>query len=153
MLRRFQARERLTPSRCTSLPSLGSLTMPTASQSPRPSRGACGRKPCSQDENASGGWLPGLVDGLTVMPLHEYASPRGAEHAALVRWAPDTHFNEHGHFGGEEIFVLEGEFHDEHGAYPAGSWIRSPHQSRHRPLTREPVALIYMKTGHLLPPA
>mgnify|MGYP001591839871 CR=1 FL=1 len=26
------------------------------------------------------------MDGLTVMPLHEFASPRGAEHVALVRW-------------------------------------------------------------------
>lgn len=102
-------------------------------------------------DTRSGEWLPGLVDGLTVMPLHEYASPQGAEHVALVRWAPSTQFNEHGHFGGEEILVLEGEFHDEYGAYPAGSWIRSPHQSRHRPFTREQGALIYVKTGHLMP--
>ena len=96
-------------------------------------------------------WFPGLVEGLTVMPLHEFASPRGAEHVALVRWAPNTQFNEHGHFGGEEILVLEGEFHDEHGAHPAGSWIRSPHLSRHRPFTRDQGALIYVKTGHLMP--
>jgi anti-sigma factor ChrR (cupin superfamily) len=102
-------------------------------------------------DTRSGEWLPGLVDGLTVMPLHEYASPQGAEHVVLVRWAPSTQFNEHGHFGGEEILVLEGEFHDEYGAYPAGSWIRSPHQSRHRPFTREQGALIYVKTGHLMP--
>jgi anti-sigma factor ChrR (cupin superfamily) len=102
-------------------------------------------------DTRSGDWLPGLVDGLTVMPLHEFAGPRGAEHVALVRWAPDTQFNEHGHFGGEEILVLEGEFHDEHGTYPAGSWIRNPHLSRHRPFTRGQGALIYVKTGHLLP--
>lgn len=96
-------------------------------------------------------WLPGLVEGLQVMPLHEFASTRRAEHVALVRWAPHTRFNEHGHFGGEEIFVLEGEFHDEHGVYPAGSWIRNPHQSRHRPFTLEQGALIYVKTGHLMP--
>ena len=99
-----------------------------------------------------GEWLPGLVDGLQVMPLHEFASPQGAEHVALVRWAPHTRFHEHGHFGGEEIFVLEGELHDEHGVYPAGSWIRSPHQSRHQPYTQEKGALIYVKTGHLMPP-
>ncbi|KZY60906.1 cupin, partial [Oleiphilus sp. HI0065] len=28
-------------------------------------------------------WLPGLVDGLSVMPLHEFEG----EHIALVRWA------------------------------------------------------------------
>ena len=102
-------------------------------------------------DTRSGVWLPGLVDGLQVMPLHEFASPRGAEHVALVRWAPNTLFSEHGHFGGEEIFVLEGVFHDEHGAYPAGSWLRSPHLSRHQPYTREEGALIYVKTGHLMP--
>ena len=102
-------------------------------------------------DTRSGEWLPGLVDGLSVLPLHEFASPNGAEHVALVRWAPHTRFAEHGHFGGEEILVLEGEFHDEHGVYPAGSWIRSPHLSRHRPFTRAQGALIYVKTGHLLP--
>ena len=79
-----------------------------------------------------GQWMPGLVDGLSVMSLHEH---RG-EHVALVRWAPNTQFNPHTHVGGEEILVLDGTFHDEHGSYPKGSWIRSPHMSRHRPFTK-----------------
>ncbi|MDF1644514.1 MAG: cupin domain-containing protein [Pseudomonadales bacterium] len=90
-------------------------------------------------------WRPGLVDGLSVMPLHEF----GSEHVALVKWAPNTQFNAHQHWGGEEIFVLEGTFHDEHGSYPQGSWLRSPHLSRHNPFTKENGALIYVKTGHL----
>lgn len=90
-------------------------------------------------------WYPGLVPGLSVMPLHEF---RG-EHVALVKWAPFTQFNPHQHYGGEEIFVLEGTFYDEHGTYPQGSWLRNPHLSRHQPFTREEGALIYVKTGHL----
>ncbi|WP_210401666.1 cupin domain-containing protein [Lacimicrobium sp. SS2-24] len=90
-------------------------------------------------------WYPGLVEGLRVMPLHDFES----EHVALVEWAPNTKFNRHRHWGGEEILVLEGTFYDEHGAYPAGSWIRSPHLSEHSPYTREDGALIYVKTGHL----
>lgn len=90
-------------------------------------------------------WLPGLVDGLEVMPLHEFAS----EHVALVKWAPNTQFKPHRHHGGEEIFVLEGTFYDEHGAYPKGSWLRSPHLSEHTPYTKDDGALIYVKTGHL----
>ena len=86
----------------------------------------------------------GLVDGLTVLPLHEF----GTEHVALVRWAPGTQFKRHRHFGGEEIFVIEGVFEDEHGRYPAGSWLRSPHNSEHTPFSREG-CLIYVKTGHL----
>ena len=98
-------------------------------------------------DTRSSEWLPGLVPGLSVMSLHEYET----EHVALVRWAPHTEFQAHTHWGGEEIFVIDGCFLDEHGEYPAGSWIRSPDESRHTPYTREEGALIYVKTGHLLP--
>ncbi len=87
---------------------------------------------------------PGLVDGLSVLPLHSAAS----ENVALVRWAPGTRFNAHQHWGGEEILVLEGTFQDEHGAYPAGTWLRSPHLSQHTPFSDEG-CLIYVKTGHM----
>ena len=90
-------------------------------------------------------WYQGMVPGLTVLPLHEF----NGVNTALVRWAPDTLFNRHVHPGGEEIFVLEGVFHDEYGSYPAGSWIRSPRYSLHTPFTRSEGALIYVKTGHL----
>ena len=95
-------------------------------------------------DTANTPWLPGLVPGLSVMPLHEHQH----EHAALVRWQPETHFQPHAHFGGEEILVLSGVFEDEHGRYPAGTWLRSPHMSRHQPFSREGCT-IYVKTGHL----
>ena len=90
-------------------------------------------------------WRPGLVDGLTVMPLHHFEG----ENIGLVRWAPNTQFQPHQHWGGEEILVLKGTFYDEHGVYPAGSWLRSPHLSQHTPYTKDDGALIYVKTGHL----
>lgn len=90
-------------------------------------------------------WFPGMVAGLSVMPLHEF----GSEHTALVRWAPDTFFNPHRHIGGEEILVVEGVFEDEHGRYPAGSWLRSPHLSQHKPFSREGCTIL-VKTGHLV---
>lgn len=90
-------------------------------------------------------WHQGLVDGLTVMPLHEHK----AEHVALVKWAAHTQFDLHKHWGGEEIFVLEGTFYDEYGSYPKGTWLRSPHMSQHKPFTKEDGALIYVKVGHL----
>lgn len=90
-------------------------------------------------------WRQGLVEGLSVMPLWEY----GTTHTALVRWAPGTFFNPHRHFGGEEIFVVEGVFSDEHGDYPQGTWLRSPHLSQHQPYSREG-CLILVRTGHLL---
>jgi anti-sigma factor ChrR (cupin superfamily) len=79
------------------------------------------------------------------MPLHEFDGVG----TALVRWAPNTVFNPHVHPGGEEILVLEGVFHDEHGSYPSGTWIRSPRYSKHTPFTKSEGALIYVKTGHL----
>jgi anti-sigma factor ChrR (cupin superfamily) len=96
----------------------------------------------------AGHWLQGLVPGLTVLPLHEH----GPEHVALVRWAPLTRFQPHRHWGGEEILVLDGVFEDEHGTYPKGSWLRSPHLSEHSPFTGPDGALIYVKTGHLAYP-
>ena len=90
-------------------------------------------------------WLQGLVPGLKVMPLHEYQT----EHAAMVKWDPNTRFNAHKHWGGEEIYVVDGVFYDQFGAYPKGTWIRSPHLSEHQPFTRDEGALIFVKTGHL----
>ena len=52
-------------------------------------------------------------------------------------------------YGGEEIYVVDGVFEDEHGRYPAGSWIRSPHMSLHQPFSKEGCT-IFVKTGHLL---
>ena len=88
-------------------------------------------------------WLPGQ-GGLKVMPLHEQAG----EHVALVHWPDSERFQRHTHVGGEEIFVISGEFIDEHGRYPAGTWIRSPHMSVHNPWVEQETVL-WVKTGHL----
>ncbi len=92
-------------------------------------------------------WHPGLVSGLRVLSLGEF---EGA-HTALVQWQPGTRFQYHRHYGGEEIFVMEGVFQDEHGDYPAGTWLRSPHLSAHVPFS-EPGCLILVKVGHLPAP-
>ena len=88
-------------------------------------------------------WYQGMVPGLSVLPLMKQGSG-----STLVRWAPQTFFNPHRHYGGEEIFVVDGVFEDEHGHYPAGSWIRSPHMSLHQPFSKEGCT-IFVKTGHL----
>ena len=90
-------------------------------------------------------WRQGMVPGLKVTSLHQGL----IKHTALVRWAPETRFNPHTHVGGEEILVLSGVFRDEHGSYPAGTWIRSPHMSNHRPFTGPEGATILVKVGHL----
>jgi len=88
-------------------------------------------------------WLPGQ-GGLEVMPLHEFQG----EHVALVKWPAGERFVPHRHFGGEEVFVLGGTFRDEYSSYPAGTWLRSPHLSRHHPFVDEET-VIWVKVGHL----
>jgi len=95
-------------------------------------------------DTRSARWYQGMVPGLNVMPLMRQGSG-----STLVRWAPQTYFNPHQHYGGEEIFVVDGVFEDEHGRYPTGSWIRSPHMSLHQPFSKEGCT-IFVKTGHLL---
>lgn len=88
-------------------------------------------------------WEPG-IGGLRVKPLHDFEH----EHTALVYWPPGEVFQPHRHYGGEEIYVLSGTFRDEHGSYPQGSWLRSPHMSQHHPFVTEET-VIWVKVGHL----
>lgn len=89
-------------------------------------------------------WFPGLTRGIAVLPLHGF----GSERVSLVRWAPETMFPDHVHPSGEEIFVLDGAVEDDDGRYAAGSWLRNPPGSRHRPFSLEG-CLLYVKIGHL----
>lgn len=95
-------------------------------------------------DSKSSPWFAGLVTGLTVLPLSSF----GTTSTALVRWAPGTYFNPHRHYGGEEILVVDGVFEDEHGRYPQGHWLRSPHMSAHKPFSVEGCTIL-VKTGHL----
>jgi anti-sigma factor ChrR (cupin superfamily) len=94
-------------------------------------------------DTESSPWREGIGE-LKVLPLHEH----GTESVALVKWPAGEFFQPHSHFGGEEIYVISGEFIDEYGHYPAGTWIRSPHLSKHFPRV-EVDTLIWVKTGHL----
>lgn len=56
-----------------------------------------------------------------------------ARATTIVRYAPKSKFSAHVHTGGEEFIVLDGVFQDEHGDFPAGSYIRNPPESSHTP--------------------
>ena len=56
-----------------------------------------------------------------------------ARATTIVRYAKGSSFSEHTHGGGEEFLVLDGVFQDEHGDFPAGSYVRNPPTSRHTP--------------------
>lgn len=56
-----------------------------------------------------------------------------ARATSIVRYAAGSRFSAHTHGGGEELLVLDGVFQDEHGDFPAGSYVRNPPTSHHIP--------------------
>jgi anti-sigma factor ChrR (cupin superfamily) len=90
-------------------------------------------------------WPLQPAPGFEAMPLHRFRNER----VFLIRWAPNTSFEEHRHHGGEEVFVIEGRFSDEHGEYPVGTWVRYPDRSSHNAFTGDQGAVFYLKAGHL----
>ncbi|WP_202942543.1 MULTISPECIES: cupin domain-containing protein [Alteromonas] len=69
-------------------------------------------------------------------PLEREAQESGHT-TSVVKYDAGASFNQHSHPLGEEILVLEGVFSDEHGDYPAGTYIRNPPGSKHSPFSRE----------------
>lgn len=56
-----------------------------------------------------------------------------ARATTIVRYAPESSFSAHTHGGGEEFFVLDGVFSDNHGDYGPGMYVRNPPGSSHTP--------------------
>ncbi|NNG04698.1 MAG: cupin domain-containing protein, partial [Inquilinus sp.] len=56
---------------------------------------------------------------------------------SVVRYAPNSRFPAHPHPDGEEILVLDGVFADEHGRYPAGTYLLNPEGFSHAPFSEE----------------
>jgi quercetin dioxygenase-like cupin family protein len=77
-------------------------------------------------------WVPSPTPGVDRRMLDRIGG-EVARATSIVRYAPNSRFPAHSHGGGEELLVLDGVFQDEHGAYPAGSYVRNPPGSRHAP--------------------
>ena len=60
-----------------------------------------------------------------------------ARATSLVKYDPGSYFSAHTHGGGEEFFVLAGTFSDDHGDYPAGTYVRNPVGSTHKPFSKD----------------
>lgn len=73
-----------------------------------------------------------------------------ARATSLVRYAAASSFPAHGHALGEEFLVLDGVFSDEHGDYPAGTYVRNPPLSHHAPRTA-PGCTILVKLRQMTP--
>lgn len=77
-------------------------------------------------------WVPSPMAGVHRRML-ERIGEEVARATSIVRYAKGSSFSAHTHGGGEEFFVLEGTFEDEHGAYPAGTYVRNPPGTTHTP--------------------
>ncbi len=88
-------------------------------------------------------WVPSPMAGVDRRMLDRIGD-EVARATTIVRYAPGSKFSPHVHTGGEEFLVLEGVFQDEHGDFPAGSYIRNPPESSHTPGS-EPGCTIFVK--------
>ena len=77
-------------------------------------------------------WVPSPMAGVERRMLDRIGE-EVARATSIVRYAAGSRFSPHTHGGGEEFLVLDGVFQDEHGDYPAGSYVRNPPTSRHTP--------------------
>src|SRR6478609_9401663 len=77
-------------------------------------------------------WVPSPMAGVERRMLDRIGD-EVARATSIVRYAPGSQFSPHTHGGGEEFLVLDGVFQDEHGDFPAGSYVRNPPTSRHTP--------------------
>ncbi|MCK0095048.1 cupin domain-containing protein [Yoonia sp. F2084L] len=78
------------------------------------------------------GWSPSPMPGVDRRMLDRIGD-EVARATSIVRYAPGSQFSAHTHTGGEEFIVLEGVFQDEHGDYPAGTYVRNPPTTSHTP--------------------
>ncbi|GAA4880498.1 cupin domain-containing protein [Ferrimonas pelagia] len=87
-------------------------------------------------------WQSSPSEGVLRKRLRHLGGIESGMVTSLVRYRPGSHFPRHYHPDGEEIFVLEGVFSDEHGDYPAGSYLLNPHGSSHRPFSQSGCMLL-----------
>lgn len=88
-------------------------------------------------------WTPSPMAGVDRRMLDRIGD-EVARATSIVRYAPGSHFSAHTHTGGEEFIVLDGVFQDEHGDFPAGTYVRNPPTTSHTPGS-EPGCTIFVK--------
>jgi anti-sigma factor ChrR (cupin superfamily) len=93
-----------------------------------------------------------VVEPARLWRLTLYSDAAYPERIHLTRVAPGLSIGPVFFPGGEEIFVLDGAFSDEHGSYQVGSWLRFPAGDYHT-LTTKLGCTLYVKQGHLREPS
>lgn len=86
-------------------------------------------------------WVDSPVAGVQRRMI-ERDGEEVARATSIVRYAPGSYFSAHTHGGGEEFFVLEGIFSDEHGDFGPGTYVRNPVGSSHTPHSKDGATIL-----------
>jgi anti-sigma factor ChrR (cupin superfamily) len=82
-------------------------------------------------------WTPSPSRTVWRKRLHRVGPAESGQVTSIVRYEAGASFPAHEHPEGEEILVLDGVFSDEHGDWPAGTWLLNQEGFRHAPFSRE----------------
>jgi anti-sigma factor ChrR (cupin superfamily) len=89
-------------------------------------------------------WTPSPSGTVWRKRLHLVGPAESGQVTSVVRYDANSAFPPHDHPGGEEILVLDGIFSDEHGDWPAGTYLLNPEGFRHAPFSKNG-CLIFVK--------
>jgi len=90
-------------------------------------------------------WESSSIPGVAYKALYE--QPGFSDVMLLERWHPQADLGIVSYEQGAELLVLDGEFADETGTYPAGCWLRLPADSSHHPRSPRGCTLYIKKSG------
>jgi anti-sigma factor ChrR (cupin superfamily) len=88
-------------------------------------------------DTAAMDWTPSPSRTVWRKRVHRVGPAEAGQVTSVVRYEPGSTFHAHDHPDGEEILVLEGIFSDEHGDWPAGTYLLNPEGFRHAPFSRD----------------
>jgi anti-sigma factor ChrR (cupin superfamily) len=101
---------------------------------PQPVNNNLGSRAVAKSQSLT--WYQTIYSGISFGCFESDPSVQEHPVTMLTRFAPKGHFNLHGHPGGEEILVLEGNFEDETGIHPPGTYMLNPEGFVHRPYSK-----------------
>jgi hypothetical protein len=98
------------------------------------------------------GFIPSPAAGVNRFMLDRIGNEK-ARATTIVEYQANSNFPSHTHIGGEEYLVLAGTFHDEHGVYPVGSYVRNPVGTQHAPWVESDGCTIWVKLLQMADPS
>ena len=91
-------------------------------------------------------WRPARYPGIFVNVLRRDEQSHDA--TVLIRMQPGCRYPAHRHVGLEEVFILQGGYHDQQGERRAGEYILNDAGSAHAPVALEGEDCIMLAVAH-----